>query len=426
MRFALVLFTAAALLPAAAAPFEAGVARVEITPSTLLPMYGYGNRKGPAVGYHDPLHAKALVLAAGSDRVAIVTLDIGMFYSERLRRRVTDELGIPVLILASSHTHSGPSFIKNREDAPDPSSEQQAYLKELEEKLFGIVKEASANMFPARIGLARGALRAGYNRLVLREDGRARANFDNREHVAYGPVDPEFVLLKIEDISGAARALLVHYACHAVVLQGSNRKYSADYPGVLQARVEEAMKGVQCMFVQGGAGDINPLSMGQTGEDEEDFKAVRRMGDALAREVLTTANTIRTTEPARPEIRAKAELLTFADRWNKNETVEAGITTVLINREIAIAAVPGEPLHRLQTFWKANADVAWPLFYGYSVSSAETWPGYIPDLRSAAYGGYGADVSTNIEVGAAERIMQRHLINLYGLRDMWLDKPGKN
>ena len=53
------------------------------------------------------------------------------------------------------------------------------------------------------------------------------------------------------------------------------------------------------------------------------------------------------------------------------------------------------------------------------------WPGYLPDIRSAAYGGYGADASTRIEIGAGETIMQHHLINLYRLREMWLDKPGK-
>ena len=42
---------------------RAGVARVEITPSTFMPMYGYANRKcGPANGTHDPLFAKVLVL----------------------------------------------------------------------------------------------------------------------------------------------------------------------------------------------------------------------------------------------------------------------------------------------------------------------------------------------------------------------------
>lgn len=98
---------------------------------------------------------------------------------------------------------------------------------------------------------------------------------------------------------------------------------------------------------------------------------------------------------------------------------------MLINDEIAIATVPGEPMHRLQTLWKSQQDVPWPLFYGYTISVTESWPGYIPDVRSAAYGGYGADFNTKLVPGAGEEIMLRHLINVYDLRGMWRDKPGK-
>ena len=79
-----------------------------------------------------------------------------------------------------------------------------------------------------------------------------------------------------------------------------------------------------------------------------------------------------------------SDVLKLADRWDKNARVEVGITTVLINREIAIAATPGEPLHKLQKIWKSEADVPYPLFYGYTCSAGGVWPGYIPDLRSAA------------------------------------------
>jgi neutral ceramidase len=82
-------------------------------------------------------------------------------------------------------------------------------------------------------------------------------------------------------------------------------------------------------------------------------------------------------------------------------------------------------MHKLQNMWKEQSDMPVPLFYGYTYSAGGTWPGYIPDIRSAAYGGYGADVTTRIEVGAGEKIILRHIQNLYELRGMWHDKPGK-
>ena len=261
--------------------------------------------------------------------------------------------------------------------------------------------------------------------MLLRDDGRARALFDNPERIPYGPVDPEFTLLRVEDESGATRALLVHYACHAVVLGPTNCKYSADWPGAMMAKVEAELKGVQCMFVQGGAGDVNPLFMGRSGKEQEDFVPVQKMGELMAAQVLRAAARVHPAADNRYPIQSASEVIKLGDRWEKNATVEVGITTVLINREIAIAATPGEPLHKLQTRWKSEADVPYPLFYGYTYSSGGVWPGYIPDLRSAAYGGYGADVTTRVEIGAGEKIMEQHLINLYRLRGMWRESPGR-
>jgi hypothetical protein len=428
MRVAiLVALLAVPSTAAAAVELKAGVARVEITPSTLMPMYGYANRKcGPANGTHDPLFAKALVLEAGDSRMAIVTTDLGsLVVSDALRRDVASKLGIPVLLLSASHTHSAPAFLPSG-SVPAVSGEAKAYLAELERKIFGAIEAASQSMFPARLGIAKGSLQLGYNRLLLREDGRARAVFDNLERIPYGPVDPEVVLLRVEDAGGRSRALLVHYAAHAVVLGPTSCKYSADYPGVMQSAVERALEGTQVMFVQGGAGDINPLFQGRSGREADDFAVMEKMGQLLAAEVLRTNKTVKPVAPIVDPIKVRSEVMTFADRWDKEKTLDVGITTILLGREIAIATVPGEPLHKLQRMWKEQADVPYPLFYGYTFSSGGTWAGYIPDLRSAAYGGYGADASTRIEIGAGEKIMLRHLTLLYDLLGMWKDKPGRS
>ena len=416
-----------ALLQASAAWAElrAGVARVEITPSALMQMYGYANRKcGPANGMHDALMAKALVLESGGSRMAIVTMDLGSMVSNSLREKVASKLNIPVLLLSASHTHSAPSFLPfGSSPTKDPAA--PAYLAELEEKIFSAVEQASRAMAPATLSVARGSLQLGYNRLLPRDEGRSRALFDNLERVPYGPVDPEIVLLRVNAADGSPRALLVHYAAHAVVLGPTNCKYSADYPGVMQTKVEQALPGTQVMFVQGGAGDINPIFMARSGNEEQDFTVVRKMGELLAEEVVRANRTSAPVASGPEGITSKSEIITVKDRWDTAQTVEVGITTVLINRAVAIAAVPGEAMHRLQRGWKNRAEVPVPLFYGYTFSAGGTWAGYIPDLRSAAHGGYGADATTRVEVGAGERIMERHLINLYGLLGMWLDKPGR-
>jgi neutral ceramidase len=231
--------------------------------------------------------------------------------------------------------------------------------------------------------------------------------------------------LRVEDAAGTSRALLVHYAAHAVVLGTTNCKYSADYPGVLQSKLEEELKGTQVMFVQGAAGDINPLFMARSGNETQDFEVVRKMGEHLASEVVRANKRASPLPDITAPIQSKTELLTFKNRWDNSKTIDVGITTVLLGREIAIAAIPGEVLHKFQVMWKQQADVPHPLFYGYTYTSGGEWAGYIPDVRSAAYGGYGADASTSIEVGAGETILLRQIVHLYDMLGMWHDKPGR-
>src|SRR5688572_23965438 len=127
----------------AAVELQAGVARVEITPSALMPMYGYANRKcGPANGTHDPLFAKALVLQSGDARLAIVTFDLGSMVSDRLREEVATKLKIPLVLLAASHTHSAPAFLPFGSN-PSTGESASQYLAELEGKVFRAIEQAS-------------------------------------------------------------------------------------------------------------------------------------------------------------------------------------------------------------------------------------------------------------------------------------------
>jgi hypothetical protein len=189
--------------------------------------------------------------------------------------------------------------------------------------------------------------------------------------------------------------------------------------------IEQAVPGVQAMFVQGGAGDVNPIFQGRSGKEDEDFALVSRLGELLATDVLKSRSHLHVVPSPSLPIRTRSAVLTFDDRWEPGRTHDVGITTLTIGRDIAIAALPGEPLHRLQRMWKERAGVELPLFYGYTYSSGGEWPGYLPDIRSAAHGGYGADsTATRLEVGAGERIVDRHVIQLYALLGMWRAKPG--
>src|SRR3974390_1556890 len=94
-----------------AAEFKAAVARVELTPPIGYSLWGYSDRKGGATAVRDPLYARILVLDDGSNRLALVTLDLGRSFGppfmDALRQRVKTSAGVAQVFLMASHTHSG-------------------------------------------------------------------------------------------------------------------------------------------------------------------------------------------------------------------------------------------------------------------------------------------------------------------------------
>ena len=66
----------------------------------------------PAEGTLDPLMAKAIVIAAGDAKVALVGIDIGRGPTEAMmqliRREIAEKAGIRHVMITGSHTHHGP------------------------------------------------------------------------------------------------------------------------------------------------------------------------------------------------------------------------------------------------------------------------------------------------------------------------------
>src|SRR5437868_2004503 len=92
---------------------RAGAAKTDITPPIGFSLWGYGARHDMAsVGVHDPLLARALVLSAGAEQIALVSLDLGRAPTRQstaaIRARVQEMAGIEHVFLVASHTHHGP------------------------------------------------------------------------------------------------------------------------------------------------------------------------------------------------------------------------------------------------------------------------------------------------------------------------------
>jgi neutral ceramidase len=425
MRFSyiatlLVAFLAPGSVPAA--ELQAGTAIIDITPPLGFAMWGYSARHDQAsVGVLDPLMARAVVLSAGKESIAIVSLDLGRAPTRQsmaaIRKKIKEAAGIEHIFLVASHTHHGP--VIELDNWPQPNN---SYVRQLEEKLASVIIDAVKTRRPARIGVA---------------SRQVTLNRNRHSRLPDPPVDRELLVLRVEDGSGKPLAHLVNFAAHPTMHPSRLLKFSADYPGAM-ARLVEKETGVPCLFLQGAAGDLS-ANAGLTPGPE-------KFGQALGREVLDLAKNIRCTIGKDTTLLCREHDFTFGKRVDLgNPLVRAAyaraffkelidfyveeyraavrphLSTALLDGRIGFVGVSGEffSSHALRLKKRARLDHL--LFFGY----CNDYHQYFPTIEAAAEGGYGADPQVAVaEVGAGERMMDRALMDLYEMRGKI--RPARN
>jgi hypothetical protein len=443
------LFLVVAPRAVTAATLRAGVARTDITPPAGEQMWGYEDRHQPATGMLDPLYARVLVLEAGTDnasrRLALVTLDLGRSFGPgslaRLREAAKRSSGISCLLVAASHTHSAPVVRDEYRDAP-PAWERAAL-----DKIGRAIAEAAGGLQPARIGVGTGAVYIGHNRLRVNPDGSVSWFERNPTRVPTAPVDPTVTVLRIDRADGTPLAVLTNYACHPVVFGSDNLRYSADYPGVMNRVVEQALGGsVQSFFLQGAPGDINPY-YAVTPLEQDAIGRRDWTGDRLGQEAARVAKEIHTRVADAPgdshSIDFAESTITVRLRWNVEKfraallkflgpdgmevygarivpEMQLPVTTVLIDHDIALMSMPGEPFVDFQMNWRDRCPVPHALLLGYT----NGYNGYFPTIAAASRGGYGAaSASTWVEPGTGERIVDNAVARVYEMLGRLSDLP---
>lgn len=441
----IILFSVAiAFLPVsamAADGLRGGVARVDITPPPGLEMWGFAARKSPSAGTLDPLFARVLVLQAGTNRLALVTLDLGRSFGSdslaKLRDRARRESGISLVIATASHTHSGPVISDQYVNNAVPAWESDAI-----DKISRAIHEASEHLVEVRIGAGYGITYIGYNRLETKLDNSSKFG-NNQNQIISSPVDPTVAVLRVDTQAGKPLAILVNYACHPVVFGADNVRYSADFPAVTVKTVEQAFDNQPlAFFLQGAPGDIDPF-YANTKLQEEPEKWREWTGSRLGEEAARVAKNIQTVNEPEGTLDFVEDTIPSRVRWDVEKFKAAylaiwgpqrfdeyfpvlapelhlPVATVLINKRIAFAVLPGEPFVELQMAWRNRCPVRDAFFVGY----ADGYYGYFPTIRAAVRGGYGgASAATWVEVGAGERMIDDAVIQTYKMLGRLPDYP---
>jgi neutral ceramidase len=265
-----------------------GAVRVNITPYVGINLSGFGGRTKGSVGIHDDLYANAVVLDDGAAKVGIVSCDLLNLDESSvasIREKAERSTGIDGenILISATHTHSGPLTSPLR----GFGELDREWVSVLEKKIAGAIFMADNELQDARIGAGKGHAEINVNR---------RERRDERIVLGVNPggaIDYEVGVIRIDDAEQNPICIIANYACHPVVLGGSNYLISADYPGYAMGLVEQVQRGnAVAMFLNGTAGNLNPIRVGRT------FEEAKQRGTILGAEVVKVCEGIDTS----PEI----------------------------------------------------------------------------------------------------------------------------
>jgi len=224
---------------------------------------------------HDDLYARALVLSDIRQRVAILSLDlIGIDFAlgDDIRNTIAERTGITVALVHCTHNHSAPFTIPWSVLGPRwLSGPGKSWRDGLASRLAELVSQAEAKTEPAVLRAGRVPVRIGTNRRLPSKQGIVM-----KPNPA-GPVVPWVDVLRVDRLDGSPVAILFSHAAHPVIIHGSSRLISADFPGFAARKLKERFDGnVVVMFGQAFGGNINgdPLRGG--------IAAAEHAGDILA------------------------------------------------------------------------------------------------------------------------------------------------
>lgn len=337
------LLTCLIALPLAAADFQAGVARLKITPETPIWLSGYESRNHASEGVAGDLWAKALAIQdAKGHRVVIVTTDL-----IALPRSITDPVAARTgldrgqLVFNSSHIHSGPVLRGNLgtmyDLGPEDARRVQEYSLKLADDLVTVIGAALGDLKPAVLSYGEGAADFAVNRREATPKGiRIGVN-------PAGPRDTAVPVLKVARPDGTLIAVLFGYACHNTTLGGDFYRISGDYAGFAQLEIERTHPEAAALFVQLCGADANPNPRGT-------LVLAEQHGRTLAAEV----NRVLTTRMnrLRGPIRAAFQIIEPKFAPYTRETFESqlsgrGAAKVRNARAMLNAIDEGRPIRRI-------------------------------------------------------------------------------
>ena len=399
---------------------RAGFAVADITPDVGCVLGGFAARPAPSNGVDTPIECRVLCVHDGEAPAIVASFDLlGLMRPsvEWWLKRIERGIGVPAgrVVLACSHTHSGPMSCPLR----SIGTADEAYVSRVEAGLMDAAKRAIADLRDAKPRWGEAPVTLGINRRV--RDGKTTKFGVNPD----GPTD-HLVRVLVLERSDRPIAVMLH-ACHPYVLGANSLLISADFCGYAVSAMRE--RGYEAMYLNGCAANIAPLAGSQG------VGAAVREGRRLADAVMTAIRSSqappagtgdRVRMATREHLVEHDALVSFEQMkredaeqlqgWRNAGTDEslvrkvelsridwlADLSKAIVNNAVppkrtsvsamtlagrSIAFLPGE------IFFETSVDI------GKRVGDPHTWVvgyahdfiGYVPTQEESQYGGYEVD-----------------------------------
>ena len=378
----------------AQASYQVGVGVTDLTPKAkqiaegdlYLGGFGFWKERGPAVGVHDPVTARAVYIGSGSEELCILIIDsvgVPSSLANQIAALASARTGIDKsrIMVGATHSHTAPDVKGLFGGTSD------AYMDHFIDQSVAAVTTAFQNRRAAQLRYA-STIATGAN---------------NRR--GWGYTDDELVVLDAVDEKTAERIVtLINFAAHPVLIADKLRQVSSGFIHYLRVHAE-AKLGAPVVYINGATGDASPKRPDGGGDD---YYKAETYGVDIADQALAVL----------PNLQPVAEGIVFerrqfsspVDNWmliiahsvgllNANisgplwsRQLSNSVAYFSLGKEIQAVTMPGEALTRTSLPIKKRMTAPAKLFLGLSGGSI----GYLvpsDEWLSGRHNGYEESVS---------------------------------
>ena len=233
--------------------------------------------------------------------------------ADELRKIISEEnnIGINNIVIASTHTHSGPAL---QDQSGWGNLDEEYYNNIFKPAVLKATADALASIEEVKVGFATGDSLVGVNRREL--------NLENNIILGqkpWGPFDPKMTVISFKNNKDEVVANIIHYGAHQTAA-GNLPVISRDWSGVMTDALEAESGGIT-VFFNGPEGDVGPrLSNGKT---TGDMSYVEEIGQVAANDALRIYRNISSYDDVDFDVNATDVCIPLVPRIPYPEAVKA-------------------------------------------------------------------------------------------------------